>query len=72
MINLGCEVERITYDFQKHVAHVYMPEGNCTDMSRTIDFFQRLDKNVGHIHTWQANKVDTQYVLPPNSDWIAI
>lgn len=74
-------MHKIVIDFDSHTAHVYMPEGVCVDGRRTIKFFESVDPQVCHIHTWAGGKIDTQYVRPPenapirqdhDSKWIAL
>lgn len=60
---LKCRVNRIEYDFDSRSGHLFLPEGNCTDMQGAIEFFLNIDPDVIHIHTWQGGKLDTQYVI---------
>jgi len=67
----GCDVIQATYDLLKNVGNVYMPEGNCTDMDSTINFFTAQIPSISHIITWCNGNLDTQYVIHED-EWIAI
>ena len=76
MIDFGCAVNSISYDFEKQTGHVHMPIGNCTDMDGTIKFFKSITPSVTHIVTWCDGELDTQYVYHSDNHveykWIAI
>jgi hypothetical protein len=67
----GCDVNQVTYDLLKSVGNVYMPEGNCTDMDSTINFFTAQIPSISHIITWCAGNLDTQYIIH-EGEWVAI
>jgi hypothetical protein len=67
----GCNVDQVAYDLLKHTGHVYMPEGNCTDMQSTITFFTAVIPAISHIITWCDGDLDTQYVIH-DGEWISI
>jgi hypothetical protein len=67
----GCDVSRVLYDLDNETGHVYMPEGNCTDMSKTIKFFVNQIPQITHIVTWAGGNLDTQYVIH-DGEWISI
>lgn len=54
-------VSRIEYDFSERTGHVVMDAGCCTDMSGTIEFFQKIDPKVKFIVTWAEHVADTTY-----------
>lgn len=69
----GCGVNEVIYDLLKGTGHVHMPAGNCTDMKKTIEFFQSHVPDIGHILTWCDGEIDTQYVdHAGDGNWIAI
>jgi len=67
----GCDVTNVSYDLLKNVGNVYMPEGNCTDMDSTINFFTAQIPLISHIITWCGENLDTQYIIHED-EWIAI
>ena len=60
-------MHKIVIDFDKHVANIYMREDTCVDGPRTIKFCESVDPDVRHITTWAGDKLDTQYVNPPEN-----
>lgn len=67
----GCDVSKVLYDLDNGNGHVYMPEGNSTDMDKTIKFFVAQIPSISHIITWAGGNLDTQYVIH-KGEWIAI
>src|SRR5260370_37596907 len=39
-------IRRMRYDFEQRLGVVYLPEGCCTDMTRAIQFFKKIDPEV--------------------------
>jgi hypothetical protein len=62
-LDLLCgEILKIEIFPTRHIASVYMQKNTCTDMTRTIQFFQSVDPDVVHIHTFADGHIDTQYI----------
>ena len=55
---LGCEVDRLEYDFNKRIGRLFMPKDNCCDMSGCVAMFERIDPHVKRIETFAAGKPD--------------
>lgn len=66
---LGCEVDRLEYDFNKRIGRLFMPKDNCCDMSGCVAMFERIDPHVKRIETFAAGKPDTMYGRP--NGWVA-
>jgi len=52
-------VRRMSYDFERRVGALYLPEGVCTDMGGAIQFFKRIDPEVEQIQTYAGPERDT-------------
>ncbi len=68
---LGCFVERISYDFLERTGALHMPEGSNCDMKNCIDLFMKIDDRVFEIRTYAGIAPDTKY-LRRGDDWDAI
>lgn len=62
MLNVMCQVSKITVNMDIHCGYMYMPDMNYPDMSKTIQFFTKIDPDIVHIHTFVDGKPDTQYI----------
>lgn len=69
--DLMCEPLTVTYDFRSRVGVVNMPEGDCTDMTGAIRFFERMDQDVEMIQTYSGDDLDTVYVKR-GGEWCAV
>jgi hypothetical protein len=67
---LGCEVERLQYNFRSHAGVLSLPSGQCCDMDGCIKLFSGIDPEVVLIETFSGDKQDTTYSkFGPN--WMA-
>lgn len=67
---LLCGVDRVEYDFRAGKGTLYLPAGDCCDMSGCIAFFEAIDPKVQAIDTFSGGKRDTGY-RRHGSDWSA-
>lgn len=56
-----CDVRRLVYDFELLVGALYLPRGDCTDMSGCIRMFEAIDSRVCQIQTYSGEARDTIY-----------
>ncbi|HEV2136558.1 MAG TPA: hypothetical protein VGR47_20230 [Terracidiphilus sp.] len=68
---LQCSVRRIEYDFETRTGIVFMPDGNCVDMSGTLELFSAIDPNVCAVRTFAGSKLDTCYKRITDNQWTA-
>lgn len=54
-------IRRMSYDFERRLGVLYLPEGVCTDMTGAIRFFTRIDPEVQQIQTYAGPERDTIY-----------
>jgi hypothetical protein len=75
--DLWCEVQSLTYDFPSRRGRLYMPWGNCCDMTGCIALFERIDPDCALIETYEGNErgkgyqADTIYRLT-EAGWEAL
>lgn len=67
---LKCRVQRLEYDFASRTGHLYMPPGNCPDMSACIDIFEGIDVGVRVLYTVVGDDLDVAYLRQRNG-WVA-
>ncbi len=66
--DVKCSVRKLTYDFEERVGHLFLEDGNCTDMSGCIKLFRAIDPEVVGILTFAGGRKDTGYFLA-NGKW---
>jgi hypothetical protein len=69
---LKCRLLQAEFDYEAHVATLYLYDGDCTDMRGAIHFAKRSDPKVWKIHTVSGRKQDTGYVLIEVGKWKAV
>lgn len=60
---LMCTVLNIQVDMERHVAHIRVAEGQCTDMAGVIEVVTGLDPDVKIIQTASGHTLDTRYEI---------
>src|SRR5262245_48083485 len=68
---LQCRILRVSYDFNKRRADLFLPVGECTDMTGAIGSVTHIDPDARMIQTWAGDKPDTSYVWS-NGVWYAV
>ena len=69
--DMQCDVDKITYDFEKRAGVLFMKDGDCCDMKGCVLFFSSIDPNVQKIETFSGPELDTSYVRSP-AGWTSI
>lgn len=62
---LQCQPLSMAYDFGERLGMLVIAEGECTDMTGCIAFFERIDPNVRQIQTVAGDEFDTVYTRTP-------
>jgi hypothetical protein len=69
--DLQTSVDQLTYDFERGIGVLYMPEGANTDRSGCIELFKKIDPNVRRIWTVAGPYADTAYFKTSDGQWNA-
>lgn len=56
-----CGVLGIQYSYLDKVAHAFLPDAHCADMTGAIRFFTAIDPKVETIRTYSGASLDTVY-----------
>jgi len=70
-IELQCDAQSMTYDFNARQGTLVMGRGSCTDMMGAITFFRRIDPDVTLIRTMDGDKPDVDYRRGSDGRWTA-
>jgi len=56
-----CDVVRLSYDFPEHRGILYIPDGDATDQTGTVEMFKGLDPEVKTIQVVAGETLDIVY-----------
>lgn len=68
--SLQCNAREVRYDFARRAGTLFMPAGECCDMSGCISLFESIDPQVVRIVTISGDEEDTSYSRT-DSGWAA-
>lgn len=68
---LACYVISLYYNFFAQRGNLYLPEGNCCDMTGCLELFKEIDPNVKDIHVFSGDELDTIYTKY-HGQWISL
>jgi hypothetical protein len=71
VLELGCFVHSLHYDFATGCGQLTIARNGCTDMGGCIELFRRIDPNVRRIKTFSGSKADTAYAIDADGQWNA-
>ena len=66
-----CDVLSMSVDFVEKSGWLYVPDGQCPDMNRTIGFFKVVLPDISLIQTMSGIKEDVKYLLV-SGKWVAM
>lgn len=60
---LGCRLLSVSVDVTTRTAHLWLPDGECTDMLGAITYVLQRFPFVAYIRTWSGMHEDTSYIM---------